>query len=123
MRKIPFLLALPALALFLFVMTGCNDAGQDSTPATSTEETAKTASSSGHAPAGYVSGSHDDWCSGHDVPESLCTRCNASLIPAFKATGDWCAPHQLPESQCLKCNPDLKIERPSKPTVSADGDE
>ncbi len=57
-------------------------------------------------------GSHDDWCAGHQVPESLCTRCNASLIPAFKATGDWCQEHGLPESQCLICDPDLKIERP-----------
>jgi hypothetical protein len=59
-------------------------------------------------------GSHEDWCGEHAVPESQCTRCNASLIPAFKATGDWCADHGLPKSQCLKCNPDLKITRPPK---------
>jgi hypothetical protein len=68
----------------------------------------------GHAPAGAKPGSHEDWCSGHAVPESMCSRCNASLIPAFKATGDWCEEHGLPESQCLKCNPGLKIERPPK---------
>lgn len=67
-----------------------------------------------HAAAGVVPGSHEDWCGEHQVPESLCTRCNASLIPAFKQTGDWCAQHNLPESQCLLCNPDLKIERPAK---------
>ena len=61
-------------------------------------------------------GSYEDWCQGHQVPESLCTRCNPSLIPAFKATGDWCVKHLLPESQCLKCNPKLKIERPPKTT-------
>ncbi len=65
-----------------------------------------------HAPAGVVPGSHDDWCGEHQVPESQCTRCNASLIAAFKATDDWCATHNMPESQCLACNPDLKIERP-----------
>ncbi len=27
---------------------------------------------------------------------------------------DWCAGHQVPESQCLICNPDLRIERPPK---------
>jgi len=59
-------------------------------------------------------GSHEDWCGEHEVPESLCTRCNPSLVPAFKATGDWCEEHGLPESQCLACNPDLKIERPPK---------
>ena len=67
-----------------------------------------------HAPADVVPGSHEDWCGEHDVPESQCTRCNPSLVPAFKATGDWCPEHGLPESQCLQCNPDLKIERPPK---------
>jgi hypothetical protein len=73
------------------------------------------ATSSGHAPKGAVAGSYEDWCGEHQVPESLDTRCNPSLIPAFKATKDWCAEHGLPESQCLKCNPDLKILRPPKP--------
>ena len=59
-------------------------------------------------------GSHEDWCAGHGVPESQCTRCNSELIADFKAKGDWCEEHGLPESQCLKCNPDLKIERPPK---------
>ena len=67
-----------------------------------------------HAPAGVKPGSHEDWCGEHAVPESMCTRCNASLIPAFKATGDWCPEHGLPESQCKLCNPNLKIERPPK---------
>ncbi len=69
---------------------------------------------SAHASPGVQPGSHDDWCGEHQVPESLCTRCNPSLIAAFKATGDWCAEHGLPESQCLICNPDLKIERPPR---------
>ena len=67
-----------------------------------------------HAPSGVQPGSHEDWCGEHQVPESMCTRCNASLIPAFKATQDWCKPHGLPESQCLICNPQLKIERPPR---------
>ena len=45
------------------------------------------------------------WCGGHGVPESVCTRCDASLIPRFKEAGDWCAGHGLPESQCALCNP------------------
>lgn len=65
-----------------------------------------------HGKAGAVPGSHEDWCGEHEVPESLCTRCDPSLVPAFKATGDWCEEHGLPESQCLACNPSLKIERP-----------
>ncbi|MCC7382054.1 MAG: hypothetical protein IT384_09500 [Deltaproteobacteria bacterium] len=67
-----------------------------------------------HAPTGVVPGSHEDWCEEHGVPESQCTRCDASLIAAFKATGDWCDEHGVPHSQCLKCNPDLKIVRPPK---------
>ena len=65
-----------------------------------------------HAAAAVVPGSHEDWCDEHQVPESLCTRCNPSLIAAFKATNDWCDEHGLPESQCLICNPELKIVRP-----------
>ena len=67
-----------------------------------------------HGHPGAVPGSYDDWCGEHQVPESLCTRCNPSLIAAFKATGDWCEKHGLPESQCLICNPELKIERPPR---------
>ena len=66
-----------------------------------------------HAAEGVEPGSHADWCGEHGVPESMCTRCNPALIPAFQATGDWCAEHGLPESQCLACNPELRIERPA----------
>ncbi|MFT5686690.1 MAG: hypothetical protein ACI8RZ_007646 [Myxococcota bacterium] len=48
------------------------------------------------------------------MPESQCSRCDSTLIPAFQATGDWCAEHGVPESQCLQCDPELKIERPLK---------
>ncbi len=67
-----------------------------------------------HASAGVVPGSYEDWCLEHQVPESGCTRCDASLVPAFKATNDWCAEHGLPESQCLACDPNLKIVRPAQ---------
>jgi len=88
------------------VMMGCDNGGESPAATAITE--------SMHAAEGVVPGSHEDWCGEHGVAESLCTRCNASLIPAFKATGDWCEEHGLPDSQCLKCNPDLKIERPPK---------
>ncbi len=86
---------------------------QTTDPAPAAEVRSPT-TSTGHAPKGAQPGSHEDWCGEHQVPESLCTRCNSSLIPAFKATGDWCEEHGLPESQCLVCNPDLKIERPPR---------
>jgi hypothetical protein len=89
---------------------------EEKTPATTPPAEAPPAETPGsHAPAGVVPGSYEDWCGEHQVPESACTRCNASLIPAFQATNDWCAEHGLPESQCLKCNPNLKITRPPKP--------
>jgi len=88
-------------------------------PAPSPAPQVPTAAASDHAPAGYVPGTWEDWCGGHAVPESVCTRCNPKLIPAFKATGDWCAEHGLPESQCLKCNPDLQIVRPPKADAPA----
>ncbi|MCK6570150.1 RND transporter [Myxococcota bacterium] len=68
-----------------------------------------------HASEGVVPGSYEDWCGEHEVPESKCTRCDSSLVAAFKATNDWCGEHGLPESQCLQCNPSLVITRPPKP--------
>lgn len=76
-------------------------------PSTSEAETT-------HATSEAVPGSYDDWCGEHQVPESLCTRCNPDLIPAFRATGDWCEEHGQPESQCLLCNPGLRIQRPAQ---------
>ncbi|MBK6693601.1 MAG: hypothetical protein IPG50_15545 [Myxococcales bacterium] len=72
------------------------------------------AEAKGHAAANVKPGSHEDWCDEHAVPESQCVLCNASLIPAFKATGDWCDEHKLPKSLDAKCNPALKIVRPPK---------
>ena len=69
-------------------------------------------SAANHGSAEAAPGTHDDWCGEHAVPESLCTRCNPDLIPAFQATGDWCEEHSVPESQCLICNPGLVITRP-----------
>lgn len=98
-------------ALLTLPLLGCGEPSA-STPTTAPSPSASAASS--HASAGVVPGSHEDWCGEHQVPESQCTRCDSSLIAAFKATKDWCPEHGLPESQCLKCNPGLKIERPPK---------
>ena len=77
-------------------------------------ESAKPAKDDLHGAKGAKPGSYEDWCNEHQVPESVDTRCDKSLIPAFKATGDWCDKHGLPLSQCRKCNPKLKIVRPPK---------
>lgn len=67
-----------------------------------------------HGSATAAPGSYEDWCGEHGVPESKCTRCDSSLVAAFKATGDWCAEHGLPESQCVQCDPSRKMTRPPK---------
>ena len=77
-------------------------------------EPAKKSDKNLHGAKGAKPGSYEDWCGEHGVPESLDTRCDKSLIPAFKAAGDWDEKHGLPKSQCKKCNPKLKIVRPPK---------
>lgn len=107
--------SIPSLAVVAVIAIG-SSLGAGCRSDTSVPPSAPEASAGGatHASAGVVPGSHEDWCAEHAVPESMCTRCNASLIPAFKATNDWCAEHALPESQCLKCNPSLVIARPAR---------
>lgn len=61
-----------------------------------------------------------DWCKEHGVPESICTRCNDSLIAGFKAKGDWCASHGLPESQCFSCDPSLEAKFKASAPAGAD---
>lgn len=95
-----------AFVSLILCVVACNN----STP----EPAPEVALPSVHAVAGVVSGSHADWCGEHAVPESRCTRCDSSLVPAFQVTGDWCGEHAVPESQCLQCSPELKIERPPK---------
>lgn len=109
----PRLMPLSVLSLASILAFGCAEApppppAPAATPAPTAEAEEK------HASAEVVPGSYEDWCGEHSVPESQCTRCNAALIPAFKATGDWCEVHQLPKSQDLADNPDLKIVRPPK---------
>jgi hypothetical protein len=96
------------LTLSLGVVAGCTK-DEGAKPVATENKTEKA-----HAPSDVKPGSHEDWCEEHQVPESQCTRCNAELIPAFKATNDWCEEHQMPESQCTKCNPGLVIKRPPK---------
>lgn len=116
MRRTSLRIALIGVALILF---GC---GSGSTPSpssrTSRGAAAPPPSGEGHAADTVVPGSYEDWCDEHQVAETQCTRCDASLIPAFQASGDWDAEHGLPKSQCLICDPGLKIVRPPKPEKS-----
>ena len=109
-----------ALMSLMLVVAGCGAQGTKSeteqTGPAGSSEPASPPSSEGHA-AGIVPGSYEDWCAEHQVQETLCTRCDPSLIPAFQAANDWDAEHGLPMSQCTKHNPNLKIVRPPKPEV------
>lgn len=99
--------------LLIALAAGCSKESGSKPETESTKKSVK-ADDDKHAPAGVRPGSHEDWCVEHAVPESQCTRCNAELIPAFKATNDWCEEHQLPLSQDKIHNPDLVITRPPK---------
>lgn len=101
--------------LLFALVAGCSkDSAPKSEPGSAKKEAKADDDHDTHAPAGVKPGSHEDWCAEHEVPESQCTRCNAELIPAFKATNDWCEEHQLPLSQDKIHNPDLVITRPPK---------
>jgi hypothetical protein len=113
----PFICFLTLAALSISAIGCGKESAQTSKTDKSTETSAAPApeTGEGHATANVVPGSYEDWCEEHGVPESACTRCDPSLIPAFKAVNDWDEEHGLPMSQCLKHNPNLKITRPPKP--------
>lgn len=102
-----------SILLFLAITLGMVTAGCSKDKASGSEPSTTTQAHEAAA-ANVKPGSHEDWCDEHQVAESQCTQCNASLAAAFKATGDWCNEHGLPESQCRKCKPELKIVRPTK---------
>jgi hypothetical protein len=103
-------------ALSLLLVAGCGGKGTPSrTAETETAQPAPPPTGEGHAETRVVAGSYEDWCDEHGVPETQCTRCDPSLVPAFQAAGDWDAEHGLPMSQCKIHNPNLKIVRPPKP--------
>lgn len=114
MRTTLFMVAMLAV---LMAALGCGSKGtQSQTTQSETATPATPPGGEGHADvATIVPGSYEDWCDEHGVPESQCTRCDSSLIPAFQAANDWCAEHGLPMSQCTIHDPNLKIVRPPKP--------
>ena len=114
------MIAIAALLGLLVVASGCGARGSqtsETAPAGSTDttENGRLPQGEGHAVASVVPGSYEDWCDEHGVPETQCTRCDPSLIPAFQAANDWCTEHGLPMSQCTIHDPNLKIVRPPKP--------
>ncbi len=83
-------------------MTGCKSKSETSAPSETKEHSAAPAEPLVHK-AEVI-----DWCREHGVPESVCTRCNSSLVAKYKEKGDWCNEHGVPESQCFICHPELK---------------
>jgi len=56
----------------------------------------------------------DDWCSAHNVPESVCVECDDALLPKGQPKG-WCAVHGVPE--CVLEFPELaQTPRPTSIT-------
>lgn len=114
MRTLSCAVAILAVAM---ATTGCGSNGaQSRTTRSEAGEPAAPPTGEGHAEvAAVVPGSYEDWCDEHQVPETQCTRCDPSLIPAFQAANDWDAQHGLPMSQCTIHNPHLEIVRPPRP--------
>lgn len=98
--------AWPVVLLVAVLSAGCERKESSKAAEEPTKPAAKTVSfgpeSSAIAPT-----LEKGWCNGHGVPESVCTRCDDSLIPKFKDAGDWCKEHELPETQCTKCHPEV----------------
>ncbi len=109
-------LSLIVMLAVLLIAAGCGNTNNQ-TQATQREaaEPAPPPTGEDHATVAVVPGSYEDWCDEHQVPETQCTRCDPSLIPAFQVASDWDAEHGLPMSQCSIHNPNLKIVRPPKP--------
>ena len=92
--------------LALAVLGGCNEKDeQENRRGNKPPSKSVTASAIGPSASAVPVDMSKGWCAEHGVPESVCTRCNSSLVPKFKEGHDWCAEHGLPESQCTNCNP------------------
>ncbi|RDV37452.1 efflux RND transporter periplasmic adaptor subunit [Bradymonadaceae bacterium TMQ3] len=100
----------------LVVVSGC-ESSQSSTSSESAEN-AHDSHDHGEAASHPITAHANDWCGGHDIPESMCTKCNPELIETFKAAGDWCEAHGFPESACPRCNP---VTPPSRSTSTNAG--
>jgi hypothetical protein len=97
------------VALFVVVISSAACSKNDDEPAGSGKQAPAAAPEKPRAPL-ITKNVALDWCKEHGVPESICTRCNASLIEGYKKKGDWCKEHDLPESQCFACHPELEAK-------------
>jgi cobalt-zinc-cadmium efflux system membrane fusion protein len=112
----------------LTALGGCKEeTGQTERDNSGPEKAMTTASAFGPESSPVEIDMSKGWCGGHGVPESVCTRCDTSLIPQFKAANDWCGQHDLPETQCILCNPEVKAKwealKPRDPEADSPLDE
>jgi len=49
------------------------------------------------------------WCE-HGFEKANCFRCDSKLEAKFREAQDWCGGHEVPESQCTLCNPDVEAK-------------
>ena len=94
--------------LGLILATACGGSG-DARKAEPGEAPATAAS----APVGEA------MCTEHGVLKVICTKCNPLLASVFKSKGDWCSEHELPESVCPICHPE-RGGRPALPVEDDD---
>lgn len=90
--------------LLLVAFTGCSESRTAQRKAAGRSGSSSAATASQGA-ARARKGDASDWCTGHKLPESKCTKCNPNLVAQYKKAGDWCAGHGFPESVCPQCNP------------------
>lgn len=57
-------------------------------------------------------GNAADWCKEHGVPESKCTVCHPEILTKGVA-GDWCIEHGVPESGCTICHEEIAVRGPA----------
>lgn len=50
----------------------------------------------------------EDWCTEHNVPDSVCIACHPELAGGNVA--DWCKEHGVAESRCTVCHPEILVK-------------
>lgn len=122
-HRLPYSAAWPVVLLIAAALAGC-DRSDSSKPPNSASSAGAVKASFGPEASVIAPTLDKGWCGGHGVPESVCTRCDDSLIDTFKKAGDWCKEHNLPETQCTKCHPEVAAKwaalKPAGKTGSAE---
>lgn len=106
-------------ALVLSALCACGEKNEPPPPAEQSASATPTTAVDQpiHAPSIVEPAPVADWCGGHGLPESMCSKCNPELIPQFKAADDWCGEHGFPESACPVCNPREPPGSPGQPVA------